>query len=186
MNFGNFLVIFYGTMFIIRFIELFLFRKRQVKGKTFAKWTIGILGIGYITVIGCSLLEYYIKVKNINGWVTGIGFLLMAFRFLIKYWAIRTLDKYWSSDLEIRENHKLIKKGLYKYLRHPVYFGRLIDVISIPLIANSYYTLILAILLHLVLLNIRIRIEEKVLIEKFGKDYVEYKKHTWGLIPGLK
>ena len=36
-----------------------------------------------------------------------------------RQWAFNSLGKYWSVDIEIRDNHELIKNGPYKYMRHP-------------------------------------------------------------------
>ncbi|PWN41323.1 hypothetical protein IE81DRAFT_281865, partial [Ceraceosorus guamensis] len=41
----------------------------------------------------------------------------------LRYWCYKTLNKYFTFRLDIKSDQKLIKKGPYRYLAHPSYFG---------------------------------------------------------------
>jgi protein-S-isoprenylcysteine O-methyltransferase Ste14 len=84
--------------------------------------------------------------------------------------------------LRIVEGHQLVKDGLYKHVRHPLYLGEILRNFSFPLIFSSIYGALLM-FLGMVLLLFRIEIEEKMLIEAFGEEYREYQKNTKKLIP---
>jgi protein-S-isoprenylcysteine O-methyltransferase Ste14 len=76
------------------------------------------------------------------------------------------------------EANKLVKTGIYKKVRHPIYLFGLLFLLGIILIAQMFpLILILAIIIALQIK--RINNEEKVLTEKFGNEYLEYKKQTW-------
>ena len=95
-----------------------------------------------------------------------------------------TLGYNYSSFLVIREDHKLIKHGLYKYVRHPVYTGGIIAAFAIPVFTSSVQGF-LVLLLIIPVLFYRMGIEENMLIEEFGDECREYMENTSRLIPFL-
>jgi len=84
--------------------------------------------------------------------------------------------------LQIVEGHQLVKDGLYKHVRHPLYSGEILRNFGFPLLFSSVYGAILMVL-GMILLLFRIEIEEKMLIEAFGEEYKEYQNNTKKLIP---
>jgi len=156
---------------------------KMERGKIYAKWTLKALFISYILIIMATVVEYFICRREINFYVTILGFALYLFGLLGREKPVKVLGKYWSPHIEVRETQTLIKKGIYKYMRHPYYFFFLFEIGGFPLIPNSYYSFILTILLYFPLLLIRIHYEEKALISKFGQEYLDYKKEVYGLLP---
>jgi len=93
-----------------------------------------------------------------------------------------TLRRSYSSTLTIREDHRLITHGIYRFVRHPIYLGTIMTLVGIPVFASSLYgLLIMSALIPLILY--RIMIEERMLTEAFGDAYREYKEATAKLIP---
>jgi len=116
------------------------------------------------------------------GIVNVVGLVLFLIGIVIRSAGKRTLGKYYSSRLRTLPNHRLIKHGIYKHVRHPFYLGVIIHSIGIPMVFSSLYGFLLMLgLIPLILY--RIKIEEKMLIEKFGDEYREYVKETKKLIP---
>ena len=93
-----------------------------------------------------------------------------------------TLRRFYSSTLVTREDHQLIKHGVYRFSRHPIYFGVLIAIFGVPTYASSLYGLLMMSALIPLFLN-RIRMEEKMLIDEFGGAYRTYRETTSKLIP---
>jgi len=113
-----------------------------------------------------------------------IGLALIILGFAVAFIALITLRHNYSSTLVIRENHQLITHGIYGYVRHPIYFGVLLVVFGIPVSVSSLFGfLIMATTLPIFL--IRIRIEEKMLLDEFGETYQKYNHTTCTLIPFL-
>lgn len=183
MNFGFFLVGFMVLMVVLREFEVYWYQKNKIAGVKKALWTINFLGVSYAVFLILVVLEYFLIKRNINIAVTSAGLFLWIVRFFLKYWGATTLNEFWSADIEIRENHRLVKKGPYRFLRHPVYFSNVIDVIAVTLIANSYYMLFTGAVIMIVFIYSRIPFEEKALIEKLGDEYRQYQKETYALIP---
>ena len=111
-----------------------------------------------------------------------IGLLLFVVGLAIAVVAVRTLGRFYASTLVTREGHRLISHGIYRYMRHPIYFGVIMMCFGAPVYAPSLYGFfVMSALIPLFL--IRIRIEEAMLIEEFGDAYRSYKEETKKLIP---
>ena len=87
-----------------------------------------------------------------------------------------------TSRLQIVEKHQLVKDGLYKHVRHPLYLGEILRNFGFVMIFSSVYG-VLFVAVGTIFLLYRIRIEEKMLVEAFGEDYKEYQRNTKRIIP---
>ncbi|MEJ2594269.1 MAG: isoprenylcysteine carboxylmethyltransferase family protein [bacterium] len=86
-------------------------------------------------------------------------------------------------DLAIDPEHSLVKKGLYKYIRHPSYTGSLLSFLGMGLSLNNWISTLVIFIPVLFAFIHRIRIEEKLLDEQSGMSYREYKRRTKRLVP---
>ena len=87
-----------------------------------------------------------------------------------------------TAKLKIVKEHKLVKDGLYKHIRHPLYLGEILRNLGLVVIFSSVYGMLIVLLASIFLL-FRIEIEEKMLIGVFGEEYKKYKRSTKRLIP---
>lgn len=91
-------------------------------------------------------------------------------------------NTYLSRTIEVRENQKVIDKGLYGIVRHPMYGATLLLFLSMPLVLGSIYSF-LVFLAYPFIIAKRIKGEEEFL-EKELDGYCEYKKKVkYRLIP---
>jgi methyltransferase len=79
-----------------------------------------------------------------------------------KIWVISSLGKYWNTKILRIPEMSPIKKGLYKYLKHPNYIIVVCEFIVVPMVFHLYWTMIIFSILNAMMLTIRIREEEKV------------------------
>lgn len=82
-----------------------------------------------------------------------------------------------------KDNAELIQTGLYRFVRHPIYFGVLLAALAWLLIFPGAYILLYAIGL-LILFDIKARREELWLIQRFPA-YLAYQLRVKKLIPGV-
>jgi protein-S-isoprenylcysteine O-methyltransferase Ste14 len=111
------------------------------------------------------------------------GIVTMCFGFLLRHWSIYVLGKYFRTTVELDRDHKVIRTGPYKYIRHPSYSGMILFCIGYGLVAQNWLSLIAAILFPTVSLLYRIHIEEAALVKGIGGQYEEYQRKTKRLIP---
>ena len=116
------------------------------------------------------------------GLLNGVGLAVFVGGTLLRQVGKRTLGRSYSYGLRTLEDQKLIQHGVYKYVRHPITLAALIYTPALPLVLSSVYGF-LVMLLIIPLFLYRIGIEEKMLIEKFGPEYIQYMERTKRLIP---
>ena len=97
--------------------------------------------------------------------------------------AHRDLGKNWSMNLEIKEGHHLVKIGIYKKVRHPMYTHFWIWVIAQGMVLANALVLVFGIAAWALLYFLRVPEEEEMLIKEFGDEYREYMKNTGRVIP---
>jgi protein-S-isoprenylcysteine O-methyltransferase Ste14 len=112
-----------------------------------------------------------------------IGIAVIILGIIFRLIAIRQLGRFFTVDVTIREDHQLMQRGLYKYLRHPSYTGSLLSFAGFGLSLNNWPGLAIIFLPVLITYIFRMNIEEKVLTEQFGLQYSDYKSRTKRLIP---
>ena len=99
-------------------------------------------------------------------------------------WARAMLGRNWSAVVAIRQDHRLIRTGPYKWVRHPIYSGLLLGMLGTAIYFGQLRGLV-GVALGLAAFWMKARLEETFLIEQFGPEYVEYKKEVKALIPSL-
>ncbi|MEI6101224.1 MAG: isoprenylcysteine carboxylmethyltransferase family protein [Eubacteriales bacterium] len=103
----------------------------------------------------------------------------------IRLTAISRLKEFFTVNIAIRENHRLITEGLYKTIRHPAYTGQLMCFAGLGLQFGDPFLFMLVFLPDLILILLRIRREEAMLAANFGQAYAEYRARTKKLIPHI-
>ena len=111
-----------------------------------------------------------------------VGLALIVIGLIIRIAAAGTLRRFYSSTLEIREDHQLITHGVYRFTRHPIYLGAIMGCIGVPVYVSSLHGLLIISALIPLILH-RIKVEERMLTEEFGDTYRAYRKTTKKLIP---
>ena len=111
-----------------------------------------------------------------------LGLALFTLGFVAMNWAEAALDKQFSVQVTIQENHRLVTSGPYRYLRHPRYLGIIVFVLGIALVFRSWLALVLVGALTVVLIW-RIHDEEALMRQEFGAEWEAYSRRSWRLIP---
>ncbi len=132
---------------------------------------LGVQGIGFI------LVEHH--------FISILGIFLIVLGLIIRWIAIVTLKKYFTVNVTIFENHQIIKKGIYGFIRHPAYAGSLLSFLGLGLSFSNWLSTVIIFIPILVAFTYRIQVEEKALIEAFGEEYLNYSKLTKRLIPKI-
>ncbi|MBM7654862.1 isoprenylcysteine carboxyl methyltransferase family protein [Neobacillus cucumis] len=81
----------------------------------------------------------------------------------IRIWAMTSLGKHWNTKILVLANERIVNKGPYRFLKHPNYLVVALEIFTVPMLFNCFYTAILFSLLNILMLMIRIPMEEKAL-----------------------
>src|SRR5262245_45081062 len=120
-----------------------------------------------------------------RGWV---GYLIYCLAILLRIAAFQALRAFYSPDVVIREGHKVIEDGPYKYIRHPLHTALIFEMLGLLIMSGSWYAALL-VMLSLLAHVIRSRREEDLLEHYLGESYRSYRNKTWDaldLFPGRK
>jgi protein-S-isoprenylcysteine O-methyltransferase Ste14 len=83
----------------------------------------------------------------------------------------------------VRKKSNLVTTGVYKLVRHPIYSGTLISVLGWTILLKSIISIVYFPFLFLLYFLVTF-VEERILIEEYGDQYLDYKKKvTKRLIP---
>ncbi len=139
------------------------------------------LGIGWAILPSTRSL---LVITSHSSTVLRVTALLILILSLVLRWvSILTLKQYFSANLTIQKDHKIIQQGIYSVLRHPSYTGVVLSFLALGLSFNSYPSLVLIFLPNLIMILIRIEVEEKILFKNFPEEYPEYARKTRKLLP---
>jgi protein-S-isoprenylcysteine O-methyltransferase Ste14 len=108
--------------------------------------------------------------------LAGIGF---------RWWAIITLGRFFSVDIALQEQHRVVQEGPYRLVRHPAYTGLLISFLGMGIAFMNWLSLVLVMVPITAFFLYRIKIEEEALSEELGPAYLEYRRMTKRLLPGV-
>jgi protein-S-isoprenylcysteine O-methyltransferase Ste14 len=110
----------------------------------------------------------------------GIGILCV----LGIYWLFSSIGSGITPTSATRREHRLVKHGIYHWVRHPLYTIGSSFIISFGMMADNWFIAALG-MLAFIGMAARTPKEEANLIEKFGDEYREYIKHTGRFLPKL-
>ncbi len=119
--------------------------------------------------------------SNIPLYLIIIGDIFVLLGFIIVFLVFKE-NSFASGIIETDKEQKVITTGPYRIVRHPMYTGGLLLLLFTPLALGSYWALIFALLLFVIIV-IRLRYEEKFLMKNLSgyKEYCEKTRHR--LIP---
>lgn len=103
----------------------------------------------------------------------------------IRWWAILTLGRFFTVEVAIREGHTIVKRGPYRWVRHPSYTGVLVSFLGLGVAFGNVLSLILAVVPATGAFLYRIVVEERALAAHFGDAWRVYEEQTRRLVPGV-
>jgi protein-S-isoprenylcysteine O-methyltransferase Ste14 len=118
-------------------------------------------------------------------WLKVVSLLVLIFGLGLRWAAILTLGKSFSSNVAIQSTQIVHKAGLYRWMRHPSYTGLILCFLAIGLHMRNWISLLVVTIPTTAVLLYRIHVEEIALREAFGAEYIEYSAETSRLIPGV-
>lgn len=141
-----------------------------------------VYGMAMVNLIGIFLFGYVFKIGILDSpWILIfriVGGLLIVLG--IAVWFIGALKS--DMDESITEN-KLQTKGIYAWVRNPMYSGWWIALSGIILMWHNIWMLIFPVIDWVIMTVVLINTEEKWLLDLYGDEYAEYKKRVNRCIP---
>jgi protein-S-isoprenylcysteine O-methyltransferase Ste14 len=116
-------------------------------------------------------------------WAGWVGVAVLAGSLFVFWRAHADLGRNWSPSLEIREKHELITRGIYGVIRHPMYASQWLWVIAQALLLQNWLAGGVGLATFVPFYFLRVRAEEKLMLDTFGDQYRDYMSKVGGVIP---
>jgi protein-S-isoprenylcysteine O-methyltransferase Ste14 len=136
-----------------------------------------------VVIVGFALADFGTIVDSLLGFpafastlVKAVGLLLVLLGFLIRVWATVHFYEHKMRVISLEPQKALITSGPYRFSRNPLYLGGNIFIFFGAALLFGSPTALLATAIHLPLMDLFIRREEKQLERVFGSAWREYKK----------
>jgi protein-S-isoprenylcysteine O-methyltransferase Ste14 len=154
----------YLFAFVLRMVGLLLF----------------VTTFAYLTVpasVQWAMIEIPLPVR----WIGAIAGLFSS---VLMYWTLSSLGKNLTDTVVTRADATLVTHGPYRWVRHPFYVTTALVMFSVTLLTANWL-IGLGCLVVLAMLAVRTPKEERVLIERFGQNYLDYMAGTGRFFPRI-
>jgi protein-S-isoprenylcysteine O-methyltransferase Ste14 len=119
------------------------------------------------------LLDFIFPVKIFGNYIISIiGTIFLILGTILIIWAQKSSHRLKKENI----NKETFYQGPYRYTRSPTHLGLLLLTVGFGIIANTLFIVISSIISFIVTKFIFIKAQEKVLAEKYGTPYLEYKE----------
>lgn len=157
-------------LFVIfqRIVELFIAKRNEQILLSQGAYEVGKSHYPYMIAMHVSFfISLIMEVILFDRSISRIFPLLLFFFLLVqvlRVWCIVSLGKFWNTKIIILPGANVLKKGPYLFMRHPNYFVVSLEFLLIPFMFQAYFTAFTFTFLNIVMLSIRIPLEEKALM----------------------
>jgi protein-S-isoprenylcysteine O-methyltransferase Ste14 len=100
--------------------------------------------------------------------------------------SVRHLGRQFRIQAGLYEDHRLIRTGPYRLVRHPIFASLLSALLCTLLLLTPWQWCIVSLALFLLGTEIRIRTEERLLASRFPEEFLEYRRHVPAYLPFLR
>ena len=111
------------------------------------------------------------------------GLLLLGL--VLRWYSIIYLGRFFTTNVAIAKDHRLINTGPYRFIRHPSYSGTLLAMLGLALSFGNWVSAVIQFVPVCAAIAWRIHVEEQALIGGLGETYCAYMQRTKRLIPLL-
>lgn len=165
----RFFYLFIASVIAQRIIELFIARRNEKVLKAEGAIEFGQRHyFGMIVIHTLFIVSIIVEVVKFKKQRSLIWPLILSFFLLLqlcRLWVLRTLGKYWNTKILILPGAKVVLKGPYRFLKHPNYLIVSMEFLLIPLMFNAFATAVIFSVLNILILSIRIPMEENALLQ---------------------
>ena len=177
-----------GAGFLLSELSLAVWRRATATGGTSDRdagslrllWVVITLSI----TAGVLLSAYGVRPFLPAGFpwpVVGLG--LFAVGTVLRWWSIRHLGRFFTVNVAVAADHRVVDTGPYRWVRHPSYSGLLLQLAGLGLTLGTVPSFLSVLAPPALALLHRIRVEEVVLHTHLPNYYPAYAARTKRLVP---
>jgi len=143
-----------------------------------------LLVIAYVLLLCGRRLPYPLNLGIIphvapTTWAAAV---LCVIGLFFAVWARVTLGRNWSGVVTLKEGHELVERGPYRFVRHPIYTG-ILTMFFATALAQGHLSGFVGTVLMFASFWIKLRDEEKLMLQQFPERYADYRRRAKCIIP---
>ena len=170
------MIFYFILIFVIiqRLVELFIAKRNEKLMRVKGAYEVGASHYKFMILLHASFfVSFLVEVVFFKSVFTPHSWLFVIFLFLqlLRIWCLVSLGTFWNTKIIVLPGANVVVKGPYKLIRHPNYLVVCLEIAVLPLMFEAYVTAICFTILNLIMLSVRIPIEEKAL-----KEVTDYRK----------
>jgi protein-S-isoprenylcysteine O-methyltransferase Ste14 len=119
-------------------------------------------------------------------WAPWCGLVIMTVAIWLFWRSHADLGQNWSVTLEVRKGHEVVRRGVYRFIRHPMYASIWLWGVAQGLLLQNWLAGWSAFVTFGIMYFLRVDREEQMMCEFFGDQYREYMEKTGRLFPRLR
>ena len=162
-------------------------RHKTDKGDVRDRALVALVGVGQIVLpllfVWTWLLDFADRAQPSA--CLPLGAVAMATGLWLFWRSHLDLGENWSVTLEIDAQHRLVTRGVYRFVRHPMYTSFFVSGLGQALLLANWIAGPAALAAVAVLVAVRVPNEEAMMIGQFGDEYRDYMRRTGGIVPRL-
>jgi len=138
--------------------------------------------LGFVLFIVAGVHPFGMVVIQRTAFSDSVALAICAVGLFVAIWSRKVLGVEWSRDVELKQGHKLVERGPYRFMRHPIYTGHLLMGLGTA-IGSGLLVAFAGLALFVVGFWIKLNQEERLLARAFPDEYPAYKARVKALIP---
>lgn len=145
---------------------------------------LALIGLGMLTplvYIFSDVLDFADYL--LPGWVGWLGALLFAAAIWLLWRSHADLGRNWTPTLGMRDEHRLVTDGIYRFIRHPMYAAHLLWGVAQAMMLHNWIAGLSLIVLATPQYLLRVGDEEEMMIDEYGQAYRDYMQRTGRILP---
>jgi len=183
---GRFIALCWVVFIVVWFIAAWFAKRTVERSGTSLRWIVGIVAILLVaTRSGWMGLANGVSLWRVSPGLAVVATAVTAAGLSVALWARAALGRNWSGAVVLKEQHDLIDRGPYAFVRHPIYTGVLLMVLGTVTVAGTTagVTVFATMVAGLI---VKARREERLLTTHFPALYPRYRARVRArLIPIL-
>jgi protein-S-isoprenylcysteine O-methyltransferase Ste14 len=170
------------------FSELLLTLLKRAKSNAISRdrHSLGLLWLVKSAAVTVGIIAAYRLRSCRLPWPTTareIGYCLFVLGLALRWYAVIYLGRFFTTNVAIATDHRVIDTGPYRLIRHPSYAGSLLLVFGFSLSIGNWASLLIIFAPCCAVTLWRIHVEEQALTGALGQAYRDYMCRTKRLIP---
>ncbi|MDQ6705729.1 MAG: isoprenylcysteine carboxylmethyltransferase family protein [Acidobacteriota bacterium] len=176
------------VLWILWLLPFFLGNRRNAAQKAVvtapaARWGIVLQGIsfGIVWAFNSRFLT-----QPLSPWLIFPAIAIGILAVVCAWASVPALGKQWRVDAGLNADHELVQSGPYRFVRHPIYASMLGIFLMAGLVLTSWPAFAAALALFIAGIEIRVRIEDRLLLSRFNGQFEDWKNRVPAYVPFIR